>query len=156
MTQALPGFSLVADDGRTVTAAGLRGSPAILWFYPRADTPGCTTEAGDFTRLSDEFAALGIALFGASPDTPAKVARFKEKRAIGPTLLADEDAALAKAMGVWVEKSMYGRTSMGVERATFLFDADGQVVERWRKVKVKGHAEAVLERAREVSGLRPG
>lgn len=147
----LPDFSLVADDGREVTAADLRGGRVVLWFYPRADTPGCTTEAEDFTRLAADFEALGVALHGASPDTPAKVARFKERRDIAPTLLADEDAALAKAMGVWVEKRMYGRTGMGVERSTFLLEG-GRIVERWRKVRVKGHAETVLEAARDAFG----
>ena len=138
MPAHLPLFSLPADDGRTVTAADLRGAPAILWFYPRADTPGCTTQAADFTAAAPEFEALGVALLGVSPDAQSKVARFKAKREIGPTLLADEDATLAKAMGVWVEKKMYGRTSMGVERSTFLFDGEGRLVESWRKVKVKG------------------
>ena len=152
MIDALPDFTVTADDGTTLTADTVRGRPAVVWFYPRADTPGCTTEAADFTRLAPDFAALGVALYGASPDPEATVARFKTKRAIAPTLIADEDAALAQSFGVWVEKKMYGRTSMGTERATFLFDADGRLVEHWRKVKVPGHAEAVLAAARERFG----
>ena len=152
MTDTLPTFTVAASDGTAFTDETLRGAPAVLWFYPRADTPGCTTEAADFTRLTPEFETLGVRLFGASPDKPSKVARFKEKRAIGPVLLADEDAALAKAFGVWVEKNMYGRTSMGVERSTFLVDAEGKIVETWRKVKVAGHADAVLDAARKRFG----
>lgn len=149
---SLPDFALTADDGRTVTKADVAGHRAVIWFYPKADTPGCTTEAQDFTRLAEDFAALGVRLFGVSPDPQVKVSRFKQKREIGPTLLSDESTAFAQAMNVWVEKSMYGRTYMGVERSTFLVDENGSVVREWRKVRVKGHSEAVLQAAKDQFG----
>lgn len=147
-----PDFTLPADNGETVTLSQLRGTPVVVYFYPKDDTPGCTTEAKDFTAQADAFRAAGITVLGISPDSVEKHVKFKTKRELDVTLLADEDQSAAGAFGVWVEKQMYGKTYMGVERSTFLIDADGVIVEAWRKVKVPGHVDAVLERAKAVAG----
>ncbi|MDE0407035.1 MAG: peroxiredoxin, partial [Alphaproteobacteria bacterium] len=114
-------------------------------FYPRDDTPGCTTEAQAFRDASEEFDRAGAAILGISPDTPAKHDRFKAKHGLPFSLGSDEDNAMAEAYGVWVEKRMYGRTYMGIERSTFLIDEEGRLARIWRKVRVKGHAQAVLD-----------
>lgn len=121
--------------------------PLVLYFYPKDDTPGCTREAQDFSALADRFAAAGVAVLGVSRDTVAKHAKFTAKHALAVPLASDADGSVTEAFGVWGEKQLYGRTYMGVERATFLFDADGQLAQAWRKVKVPGHAEAVLAAA---------
>lgn len=144
----LPKFDLEADGGRRVTSDALKGSPAVVYFYPKDNTPGCTKEAISFTELSQEFESLGVKVLGISPDSAAKHEKFIAKHELSLILGADPEHEAAEAFGVWVEKSMYGKKFMGVERATFLIDAEGKVAKVWRKVKVAGHAEAVLEAAR--------
>lgn len=139
-----PAFSLPADGGETLSLSDFSGKALVLYFYPKDDTPGCTTEAKDFTAMAADFAAAGAAVVGVSKDTPAKHDKFVAKHDLKVRLISDEDGAMLEAYGVWVEKNMYGRTYMGIERATFLIDAAGTVRHVWHKVKVKGHAEAVL------------
>lgn len=122
--------------------------PLVLYFYPKDDTSGCTREALDFTALADEFAASGVSVVGISKDSPKKHAAFITKHGLKVALLTDGDGAVCEAYGTWVEKSLYGRKYMGIERATFLIAADGRIARIWRKVKVAGHAEAVLAEAR--------
>lgn len=151
-----PLFELPDDAGKPLALAKLKGHVAVLYFYPKDDTSGCTAEAKDFSNLSGEFAKAGIAVVGISPDSAASHAKFKAKYDLTVSLAADEDKTVAQAYGVWVEKSMYGRRYMGVERTTFLIDAKGKVVQVWRKVKVPGHAEAVLDAALKLaSGQKP-
>lgn len=140
-----PDFSLPGDHGQTVTLSALKGRIAVLYFYPKDDTSGCTKEAVDFSEKRDAFEAAGAAVIGISPDSAAKHGKFKKKHNLSVTLVSDEEKNTLAAYGVWVEKSMYGRKYMGVERSTFLVDADGRIAKIWRKVKVPGHAEAVLE-----------
>jgi peroxiredoxin Q/BCP len=140
-----PDFTLHDDDGGSVQLSKLRGRPVVVYFYPKDDTSGCTQEAKDFTCLAGEFADAGAEIVGISPDSAASHKKFKAKHDLSLRLLADETKATAEAYGVWVEKSMYGRKYMGVERSTFLIDSKGKVVKSWRKVKIPGHAEAVLE-----------
>jgi thioredoxin-dependent peroxiredoxin len=139
-----PIFSGAGDDGKLIDLAKFKGGPVVLYFYPKDDTPGCTTEAKDFTCLAAEFKAAGATIIGVSPDNAISHAKFVKKHALAVRLAADEDNVIATAYGVWVEKSMYGKTYMGVERATFLIDGKGKIAEVWRKVKVPGHADAVL------------
>jgi thioredoxin-dependent peroxiredoxin len=141
---AAPKFSLPGDDGKPIDLAKLKGKPVVLYFYPKDDTSGCTAEAKDFTCLIDQFTAAGAAVIGVSPDSVASHAKFIAKHELGVRLAADEEKTVSTAYGVWVEKSMYGKKYMGVERATFLIDAKGRIAEVWRKVKVPGHADAVL------------
>lgn len=143
-----PDFNLPRDGGGEATLAGFRGRKLVLYAYPKDDTTGCTREAIDFNRLRPEFAACGTEVVGVSPDPAGRHDRFKQKHALDLTLLADESQALANAYGIWVEKSLYGRKYMGIERATFLIDAEGRIARIWRKVKVAGHAEEVLAAAR--------
>jgi len=140
-----PDFSLPANDGKTIALADYQGQALVLYFYPKDDTPGCTTEAKDFTALSADFAAAGAAIIGASKDKPAKHDKFIAKHELNVDLVSDEEGILMENYGVWVEKNMYGRKYMGIERATFLIDSVGTIQQIWRKVRVKGHAEAVLE-----------
>jgi len=147
----LPAFRLPTDDGGTVASADLAGRPAVIYFYPKDDTPGCTAQAKDFTRLAPEFRAAGVAVIGISPDGVKRHQKFREKYELDLRLAADEDHAVAEKFGVWIEKSMYGRKYMGVDRSTFLIDAKGGVAETWRKVKVPGHAEEVLAAARSLA-----
>lgn len=142
-----PDFDLTADNGESMSLASFRGKQVVLYFYPKDDTPGCTKEAIAFTGLVAEFEAQNTVVLGASPDGTAKHQKFKTKHELGITLLADEENQLAQAYGVWVEKNMYGRKYMGVERSTFLIDVNGNVAKIWRKVKVAGHAEIVLDEA---------
>lgn len=146
--QPAPDFTLPADDGRSVTLSELAGAPVVLFFYPRDDTPGCTTEAQDFTARLDDFAQASAQVFGISKDTLAKHAKFREKRGLQVVLLSDADTQVCEDYGVWVEKNMYGKKHMGIERATFLIDASGKIAQIWRKVKVPGHVDAVLEAVR--------
>jgi peroxiredoxin Q/BCP len=143
-----PDFELPTDGGETLRLSKLRGKPAVVYFYPKDDTTGCTAEAKDFTRLAPDFKRLGIEVIGISPDSPESHQRFASKYDLKVRLAADADKAVAMAYGVWVEKSMYGRKYMGVDRSTFLIDADGRIARAWRKVKVSGHAEEVLAAAR--------
>ncbi len=145
---ALPDVSVIGADGAVLALRSLSGRPAVIYFYPKADTPGCTREAEDFSALGDQFAAAGIAVVGVSKDSPAKLAKFAAKRALTVRFASDESGAACEAFGVWGEKQLYGRTYLGVERATFLFDPDGRLARAWRKVKVPGHAAEVLAVAR--------
>lgn len=140
-----PDFTLATDGGDEVTLAALKGQPFILYFYPKDDTSGCTKEAISFSSLKSQFEAKNARIIGVSPDSVKSHCKFKTKHDLTITLAADEDKSVADAYGVWVEKSMYGRKYMGVERATFLVGSDGNIVKLWRKVKVTGHVEAVLE-----------
>lgn len=145
-----PDFTLPRDGGGTISLSALRGRPVVLFFYPKDDTEGCTTEAKDFTAAKADFEAAGVALLGLSPDPVKKHDKFVAKHALGIPLASDESLQTLEAYGVWKEKSMYGRTYMGVERTTVLVDANGKIAEIWPKVKVKGHVEAVLEAARKL------
>ena len=144
----IPDASLENSAGETFSLADYLGAQLVLYFYPKADTPGCTSEAQDFTALADEFAALGIPVIGVSKDKPAKLKKFADKYALKPLLASDEKGGFCEAFGTWVEKSLYGRVYMGIARATFLIDAKGRIARVWPKVKVKGHAAEVLEAAR--------
>lgn len=143
-----PDFALPDDTGEKVRLSKLKGRPIVVYFYPKDDTSGCTKEAKDFSCLAGEFASAGAELVGISPDSPASHQKFKSKHDLTIRLLADEQKKVAEAYGVWVEKSMYGRKYMGVERSTFLIDKTGKLVKSWRKVKVPGHAEEVLAAVR--------
>lgn len=143
-----PDVALKDADGADFTLARYRGKPIVVYFYPKADTPGCTNEAKDFTELASDFAALGVPVVGVSKDKPAKLKKFADKYGLTVTLASDEPGDACEAFGTWVEKSLYGRKYMGIERATFLIGADGVVARVWPKVKVKGHAAEVLEAAR--------
>ena len=147
---AAPEFSLPGDGGKNVRLTDLKGKNVVVYFYPKDDTSGCTAEAIDFTAHLPDFAAADTEIIGISKDTVAKHDKFKAKHDLKVTLASDEDCAVCEAYGVWVEKSMYGRKYMGIERATFLLDGDGVIRNVWRKVKVKGHAEAVLNAAKEI------
>jgi thioredoxin-dependent peroxiredoxin len=147
---ALPQASLTLADGTRLDLGALGGKPAVIYFYPKADTPGCTREAEDFTRLADDFAAAGVEVIGVSKDPPAALAKFAAKRALTVRLASDDSGEVCVAFGVWGEKQMYGKTYMGVERATSLFGRDGRLARAWRKVKVPGHAEEVLAAAKEL------
>ncbi len=142
-----PDFSLPRNGGGTVSLADFAGKPVVLYFYPKDDTSGCTTEAIDFSGLSGEFEKLGATVIGVSPDSVKSHDKFAAKHSLSVVLAADEEHTALEAYGVWKEKSMYGKTYMGVERSTFLIDGSGKVAEVWRKVKVPGHAEAVLKAA---------
>jgi peroxiredoxin Q/BCP len=142
--QAAPDFELPDQDRRQVTLSGLRGKPVVVYFYPKADTPGCTTQACGVRDHNADYARLGAVVLGISPDPVAKVKRFHDKQGLNFTLLADEDHAVADRYGVWVQKSMYGRTYFGNERTTFVIDPDGSVTAVLRKVKPAEHDELVL------------
>jgi thioredoxin-dependent peroxiredoxin len=142
-----PEFDLPGDLG-PVSLTALRGKAVVLYFYPKDDTSGCTAEAQAFTQSVDEFAAAGVVVVGVSKDSAASHGRFRAKYHLAPVLASDTDGEVVARYGVWVEKSMYGRKYMGVERSTFLIDARGVVRHVWRKVKVKGHVGEVLEAAR--------
>lgn len=143
-----PEVTLTMPDGSRRPLSEWRGKPLVLYFYPKDDTAGCTAEAQDFTALIGDFAAAGAAVLGVSKDTPAKHGKFIAKYDLKVALASDVDDSVCEAFGTWVEKSMYGRTYMGIERATFLIDAAGRIARIWRKVKVKGHAEEVLAAVR--------
>ncbi|ASV85391.1 redoxin family protein [Ochrobactrum quorumnocens] len=142
-----PDFTLPSDSD-TITLSSLKGKPVVLYFYPKDDTSGCTKEAIAFSQLKPEFDKIGARVIGLSPDSAEKHAKFRKKHELTVDLAADEDRTALEAYGVWVEKSMYGRKYMGVERATFLIDVEGRIAHVWEKVKVAGHAEVVLEVAR--------
>lgn len=144
---AIPDVTLKDMDGVDFALHSYRGKPFVVYFYPKADTPGCTNEAKDFTALADEYSAAGVPVIGISKDKPAKLKKFAEKYGLSVILASDEPGAACEAFGTWVEKSLYGRKYMGIERATFLVGADGTILRVWPKVKVKGHAAEVLEAA---------
>jgi thioredoxin-dependent peroxiredoxin len=141
---AAPGFDLPADGGGRVALAALKGKKVVLYFYPKDDTSGCTAEAIAFHGLKSQFEAAGAVVVGVSPDSVKSHDKFKAKYELGFPLASDESKTMLEAYGVWTEKSMYGRKYMGVERSTFLVDGAGKIAQVWRKVKVPGHADAVL------------
>jgi len=140
----IPPVSVTTPDGATLPLTSLKGQPLVVYFYPKDDTSGCTKEAQAFSALAHDFAAAGARLLGISKDSPASHAKFIAKYDLTVPLGSDTDGSVTEAFGVWVEKSMYGKKYMGIDRSTFLFDADGTLVREWRKVKVPGHAEEVL------------
>lgn len=143
-----PDFTLPTDGDGSVTLSALKGKPVVVYFYPKDDTSGCTKQAIGFTEAKADFDALGVTIIGISPNSVAKHDKFIAKHDLGIQLAADEDKTAAEAYGVWVEKSMYGKKYMGVERSTFLVNGDGVIAKAWRKVKVPGHVEAVLDAAK--------
>jgi peroxiredoxin Q/BCP len=144
---AVPQF-VVPTDKDDFNVADHHGKKMVVFFFPRADTSGCTKESIAFSELMDDFAAANCVVIGISKDTPAKQAKFREKHGLTCLLGADHESDVCEQFGVWVEKSMYGKKYMGIQRASFLIDANGKVAETWPKVKVDGHANAVLEAAR--------
>lgn len=145
-----PPISLPRADGDIVTLAAYAGQPVVIYFYPKDDTPGCTTEALDFTARIDDFTALGATVIGISKDTAAKHDKFASKHGLKVLLLSDAAGDTCETYGVWVEKSMYGKTYHGIARATFLIGRDGKIAQIWPKVKVAGHADAVLVALRDL------
>ena len=147
-----PDFELPTENGEKLKLAKLKGKPVVVYFYPKDDTSGCTLEAKDFSAMAAQFQKAGVAVIGVSPDSVESHRKFQKKYDLKVQLAADEDKAVATAFGVWVEKSMYGRKYMGVERSTFLIDKKGRIARSWRKVRVPGHAAEVLEAAKEIAG----
>lgn len=145
---AAPAFSLPASGGRTVSSEGLKGKPYLLYFYPKADTPGCTKQACGVQEALPQLGKLGLTVIGVSPDPMKPIEKFAEKYKLTFPLASDADQKVATAYGTWVEKSMYGKTYMGMERSSFLVGADGKVVKVWRKVKPEAHAAEVMEAAK--------
>ncbi|HTM96124.1 MAG TPA: peroxiredoxin [Croceibacterium sp.] len=145
---AFPDIALEAPDGGSVKASDFRGRKLVVFFYPKDNTPGCTVENIDFSALAPQFEKAGTALLGVSKDPPAKHARFTAKHNLVAPLATDSENGLSDALGVWGEKSLYGRLFMGMHRTTYLLDADGKIARVWRKVKVTGHAAEVLEAAK--------
>ena len=141
----VPDITLPADDGSTVSLRDFAGRTLVLYFYPKDDTSGCTTQACEIRDNIADFGELGVSVVGVSPDGVESHVKFKEKYGLNFPLLADEDHALAEAFGVWKEKSMYGRTYMGIERSTFVIDGEGTIVEAWRKVKPKEHVSKLRD-----------
>lgn len=147
--EKLPSITVKDSEGNDVNLTKI-AVPFVLYFYPKADTPGCTKEGQSFTALSGAFTKAGCKVYGISKDKPAKLTKFAAKYDLDVTLLSDEESDATEQMDVWVEKNMYGRKYMGIERATFLIGKDGKVAQVWRKVKVAGHADAVLEAAQKL------
>jgi peroxiredoxin Q/BCP len=147
-----PDFDLPTDGGGRARLSDYVGRTLVLYFYPKDDTPGCTTEAQGFSAAAAEFAEAGAAIVGVSKDSPKKHDRFKAKYGLAFALASDEDGAVVERYGVWVEKSLYGRQYMGIDRATFLIGPDGIIRRVWRKVRVPGHVDEVLAAARSVAG----
>lgn len=150
INETAPDFTLPRDGEGEVSLSALAGAPVVLFFYPRDDTSGCTKEAIAFTGLAEDFARAGAQVFGISKDTVAKHDRFRDKHGLGIPLLSDADSDTCERYGVWKEKSMYGKLFHGIERSTFLIGADQRIAQVWRKVKVPGHAEAVLAALRDL------
>jgi peroxiredoxin Q/BCP len=142
-----PDFTLPRDGGSSITLSSLRPGKVVLYFYPKDDTPGCTLEAQDFSARRDAFAAAGTTVIGISKDSAAKHDKFCKKHGLSIILASDEQGHTCEDYGVWVEKSMYGKTYMGIERTTFLIGGDGRIARVWPKVSVKGHADEVLAAA---------
>jgi peroxiredoxin Q/BCP len=143
-----PDFTLPATGGRTVSASAMKGKPFVLYFYPKADTPGCTKEACDFQEALPQLGKIGVDVIGVSRDKMKPIVKFAEKYGLHFPLASDEGGQVAEAYGTWIEKSMYGKKYMGMERATFLIDGHGKIARIWRKVKVPGHAAQVMEAAK--------
>ena len=148
ISQPAPDFTLPATGGEEITLSALKGQPVVLFFYPRDDTPGCTKESIAFSESREAFEAAGAKVFGVSKDSIASHEKFATKRDLSIPLLSDENGTVCEDYGVWKEKNMYGKKYMGIERTTYLIAADGTVAQVWNKVKVPGHAEAVLEAVR--------
>jgi peroxiredoxin Q/BCP len=146
----VPDVTLQAMDGRTISPADFRGNKLVVYFYPKDDTSGCTREAQDFSALAAEFEKAGVWVLGVSKDDAKSHSKFTGKYDLKVPLASDADGSVCEAFGTWIEKSMYGRKYMGIDRATFLVDRDGVVKRVWRKVKVPGHAEEVLAAARDL------
>jgi peroxiredoxin Q/BCP len=145
----MPDIALETIDGGTIRPSDLRGRPAVIWFYPKDNTPGCTTEAKDFTALADQFGQAGVALLGVSKDPAAKHRSFIAKHALTVPLATDAaESGLSDALGIWTEKQLYGKKFIGMVRTTYLLDAQGRIARMWDKVKVAGHAAEVLEAAK--------
>ena len=145
----IPDVAMITTDGGTVRPSDLKGQKAVIFFYPKDDTPGCTVENQDFTALAGDFAKAGVALLGVSKDSPARHAKFIAKYGLTAPLASDAaEGGLSDALGVWAEKHNYGRSYMGMVRSTYLLDAEGRIARIWSKVKVKGHAAEVLEAAK--------
>ena len=143
-----PSFKITTDEGETISPSSLKGSPYVVYFYPKDDTSGCTKEAIAFTEHLRKFEKAGLRVIGVSKDSIESHAKFRKKHKLKIALGADPDLKMAEAWGVWGEKTLYGRKYMGMERATFLVNAKGTIIQAWRKVKVPGHVEAVLEAAK--------
>lgn len=141
----LPAFSLLDDSGKKVKSSQWKGSPLVIYFYPKDDTPGCTKEACGFRDASDRLKELGATLIGISCDSPDSHARFRDKYSLNFPLLVDADHQVAEKFGAWREKNMYGKKSMGIQRSTFLFDENGKVAKVWKRVQVEGHDRQVLD-----------
>lgn len=146
----VPDVKLIATDGKTVSPADFRGQKLVLYFYPKDDTTGCTREAQEFTALASEFEKAGTWVLGVSKDDAARHRKFIDKYDLKIALASDSDGSACEAFGTWVEKRLYGRNYMGIERSTFLIDRDGRIDRIWRKVKVPGHAAQVLEAAKDL------
>jgi peroxiredoxin Q/BCP len=146
--QPAPPITLPRDGGGEVSLSDFAGKPVVLYFYPKDDTPGCTKEAQSFTDMVEDFAAAGAVILGVSKDSVKKHDKFRDKYGLKIALLSDEAGDVCERYGVWVEKSMYGKTYMGIERATFLIDGAGRIARVWRNVKVEGHAAEVLDAVR--------
>lgn len=146
--ETAPDFTLPRDGGTEITLSALRPKAVVLYFYPKDDTPGCTTEALDFTAAAADFDAAGATIIGISKDPVKKHDKFVAKHSLGIALASDEGSDVCETYGVWVEKNMYGRTYFGIERCTFLIDGQGRIARVWRKVKVKGHVAEVLDAVR--------
>lgn len=146
-----PAFTLLDAEGKKVKLSDFKGSQVVLYFYPKDDTPGCTKEACAFRDRSAELKKLGAVVLGVSPDTPASHTKFRDKYSLNFTLLADESHEVAEKFGAWREKNMYGKKSMGIQRSTYLIDAQGKVARVWKKVSVDGHDAEVLEALQELS-----
>lgn len=152
MGHPAPDFTLPRDGGGSVTLSALRPKAVVLYFYPKDDTSGCTAQARDFTDAADRFAAIDTYVIGVSKDSIARHDKFRDKHDLDVMLLSDAENDVCERYGVWVEKSMYGKKFMGIERSTFLLDGAGQVAQVWRKVKVAGHVDSVLEAATSLHG----
>ena len=145
-----PAINLPRDGGEMVNLAAMMGQKVVIYFYPKDDTPGCTKEAIGFTEAAAEFVAAGAVVWGVSKDSVAKHENFRTKYELGIPLVSDEDGSVCEDYGVWIEKNIHGKKYMGIERATYLIDGTGKIVQFWRKVKVSGHVEAVLKAVRGV------
>ena len=147
-----PEFTLTADDGTNVKLSSLQGTPVVLYFYPRDDTPGCTKEACAFRERQAEIEKYGAKIFGVSPDNVESHVKFRDKFQLNFPLLADPDHAVAEKFGAWREKNMYGKKTMGIQRSTFLIGPDGKVAKVWQRVQVDGHDDQVLEALNALAG----